>query len=89
MVRGGSGVHIEHQVTIGAERRCTPVLGNDVFIGAGAKIIGEVTIGDGSRVGANAVVLQDVPSHHTAVGIPARTIAQTKPISSQLTLRFG
>lgn len=74
-VRGGHGVHLEHQVTIGAERRQTPVLGNDVFVGAGAKIIGAVTLGDGSRVGANAVVLQNVPRHHTAVGIPARIIA--------------
>jgi serine O-acetyltransferase len=88
MVRGGSGIHIEHQVTIGAERRRTPVLGNDVFIGAGAKIIGAVTIGDGARVGANAVVLHDVPAHHTAVGIPARIIAP-KHVSSQLTLRLG
>jgi serine O-acetyltransferase len=73
-VRGGSGVHIEHQVTIGAERRQAPLLGDNVFIGAGAKIIGGVTIGDGARIGANAVVLQDVPANHTAVGVPARTI---------------
>jgi serine O-acetyltransferase len=73
-VRGGSGVHIEHQVTIGAERRQTPVLGSGVFIGAGAKIIGAVRIGDGARVGANAVVLEDVPSDHTAVGVPARCV---------------
>ncbi len=61
-VRGGSNVHIEHQVTIGAERRHSPVLGDDVFIGAGAKIIGSLTIGDHARIGANAVVLDDVPS---------------------------
>jgi serine O-acetyltransferase len=78
-VRGGCGIHVEHQVTIGAERRCTPILGNDVFIGAGAKIIGAVTIGDGARVGANAVVIHDVPPHHTAVGIPARAIAPSRP----------
>ena len=64
----------EHQVTIGAERRESPVLGNDVFIGAGAKIIGSVTIGDGARIGANAVVVRDVPAHATAVGIPARVV---------------
>src|SRR5207245_7739459 len=39
-VRGGSNIHIEHQVTIGAERRHSPVLGNDVFVGAGAKVTG-------------------------------------------------
>jgi serine O-acetyltransferase len=81
-VRGGSGVHIEHQVTIGAEDRLTPVLGNEVFIGAGAKILGQVTIGDGAMVGANAVVLTDVPAHHTAVGIPARMIPHEQPTSA-------
>jgi serine O-acetyltransferase len=81
-VRGGSGIHIEHQVTIGAERRQTPVLGNDVFAGAGAKIIGAVTIGDGARIGANAVVLQDVPAHHTAVGIPARMVATSTRLAA-------
>jgi serine O-acetyltransferase len=75
-VRGGRGVHVEHQVTIGAERRQSPVLGDDVFLGAGAKVIGPVTIGDGARVGANAVVLQDVPAGATAVGVPARIVMQ-------------
>jgi serine O-acetyltransferase len=82
-VRAGGGVHLEHQVTIGAERRRSPVLGDDVFIGAGAKVIGGVTIGDGARIGANAVVLQDVPAYHTAVGIPARAIATTSSTQPQ------
>jgi serine O-acetyltransferase len=73
-VRGGTNVYIEHQVTIGAERRVSPKLGNDVFLGAGAKVIGPVTIGDGARVGANAVVVHDVPPHTTVVGIPARVV---------------
>jgi serine O-acetyltransferase len=81
-VRGGSGVHIEHQVTIGAERRTSPVIGNDVFIGAGAKVIGSVTIGDGARVGANAVVVKDVPAHTTVVGIPARVVRERQPIQA-------
>jgi serine O-acetyltransferase len=78
-VRAGSGVHIEHQVTIGAERRCIPIIGDDVFIGAGARILGQVTIGQGARIGANAVVIEDVPAHHTAVGVPARTIPHDAP----------
>ncbi len=73
-VIGGSGVFIEHQVTIGAERRASPTLGNDVFVGAGAKIIGAVSIGDGARIGANAVVVKDVPPYTTVVGIPARVV---------------
>ena len=73
-VRGGSNIHIEHQVTIGAERNQSPVLGSDIFIGAGAKILGAVTIGDGARIGANAVVVDDVEPHTTVVGIPARVV---------------
>ena len=75
-VRGGADVTIEHQVTIGAEKRASPVIGNGVFIGAGAKIIGAVTLGDGARVGANAVVVHDVPPHVTVVGIPARPVSR-------------
>jgi serine O-acetyltransferase len=75
-VRGGNHVKIEHQVTIGAEKRSSPQIGNGVFIGAGAKVIGAVEIGDGARVGANAVVVHDVPAHTTVVGIPARGVAQ-------------
>ena len=75
-VRAGCGVHIEHQVTIGAECRETPTLGDNVFIGAGAKIIGGIALGNGVRVGANAVVLEDVPDYHTAVGVPAKAIPQ-------------
>lgn len=73
-VRGGSRVYIEHQVTIGAERNLSPTLGNDIFIGAGAKIVGPVTIGDGARIGANAVVVHDVEPNCTVVGIPARVV---------------
>ncbi len=85
-VRAGSSVRIEHQVTIGAERRRAPVIGDGVFIGAGAKIIGPVTVGDGAFVGANAVVVDDVPPGHTAVGIPARMIAPKE--SKRLQARF-
>jgi len=73
-VRGGTNVHLEHQVTIGADRRSSPMLGDDVFVGAGAKIIGGITVGSRTRVGANAVVLADVPPDATAVGVPARII---------------
>jgi len=73
-VRGGRNVKLEHQVTIGAERNQSPVLGDDIFVGAGAKIIGPVSIGSHSRIGANAVVIADVPDGATAVGVPARNI---------------
>jgi serine O-acetyltransferase len=73
-VRGGARIFIEHQVTIGAEQNASPSLGSDIFIGAGAKIVGAVTIGDGARIGANAVVVDDVPANSTVVGIPARVV---------------
>jgi serine O-acetyltransferase len=75
-VRGGEHVYIEHQVTIGAERRLSPHLGSHVFIGAGAKIVGQVTIGSNCRIGANAVVISDVPDGTTAVGVPARIVGR-------------
>lgn len=75
-VRGGANVKIEHQVTVGAERGQSPVLGNDIFLGAGSKIIGPVHVGNGARVGANAVVVDDVPPYSTVVGIPARVVRQ-------------
>jgi serine O-acetyltransferase len=71
----GANCWINQQVTIGftsADDR--PVLGDDVFVYAGAKVLGDVVIGEGARVGANAVVLTDVPPHATAVGVPARTL---------------
>ena len=73
-VRGGRNIRLEHGVTIGAEKGQSPVLGDDVFVGAGAKILGGVRIGDHAKIGANAVVLEDVPDHATAVGIPAKVI---------------
>ena len=73
-VRGGANIYIEHQVTIGAERRQIPSIGDNVFIGAGAKILGAVQIGEGARIGANAVVVHDVPPHTTVVGIPAQVV---------------
>jgi len=78
-VRGGSNILIEHQVTIGAERRQNPVIGDDVFLGAGAKVLGPVSIGDGARIGANAVVVDDIPPHCTAVGLPARVVRRRPP----------
>lgn len=59
-----------------------PKLGKRVNIGAGAKVLGNVTIGDDACVGANAVVLNDIPAGHTAVGIPAKLI-KPKPVEEK------
>lgn len=80
-VRGGTNVRLEHQVTIGAEKRQSPVLGDGVFVGAGAKILGGVRIGHGAKIGANAVVVTDIPDYATAVGIPAKVVRVGTPIS--------
>jgi len=73
-VKGGRNVRIESGVVIGENRGRFPVLGDDLFIGSGAKIIGEVVLGTGARVGANAVVLRDVAPGTTVVGIPAKPL---------------
>ena len=73
-VKGGEHIKLEHLVTIGAETHESPVLGDHVFVGAGARIIGGVKIGDGAKIGANAVVNKDVPEGATAVGVPARVV---------------
>lgn len=76
-VVGGCRVLLEHGVTIGAEKNAAPTLGDDIFIGAGAKIIGGVRVGSGSKVGANAVVVDDVPDNVTVAGVPARVLVKT------------
>jgi serine O-acetyltransferase len=80
-VRGGSNVTIYHQVTVGGERGGrTPILGNDVLIASGAKVIGPVRIGDGARVTANSVVFSHVPPQTTVMGIPARPVWRSSPL---------
>ena len=78
----GDNVTIFHGVTLGGtgkdKGKRHPTVGNNVVIGAGAKILGPIKIGDGAKIGANAVVLKEVPSKATAVGIPARII-MTRP----------
>ena len=84
----GDDVMLYHGVTLGGRSllhgKRHPTLGNRVTVGAGAKILGPVTIGDDSAVGANAVVTRDVPAESIATGIPAvvraRTDRQREPL---------
>ncbi len=62
------------QVTIGAGEDGVPILEGHVDVGAGAKILGAVTIGRHAKIGANAVVVNDVPSRATAIGVPAKIV---------------
>jgi serine O-acetyltransferase len=74
----GPNCLLMQQVTLGTRGRSDglPRLGAWVDVGAGAKILGGVTIGDRARIGANAVVLDDVPAGALAVGVPARIVPQ-------------
>lgn len=76
----GPDCMIMQQVTIGQTAdQGVPVIGANVYIGAGAKILGPIDIGDGVRIGANAVVLDNLPAYCTAVGIPARIVRRRPP----------
>jgi serine O-acetyltransferase len=75
MVRIGRNCVIGPWVTVGTRGSVAgPRIGDDVFIGTGAKILGDITVGDRARIGANAVVIEDVPEGATVVGIPARRV---------------
>ncbi|MGB6101376.1 MAG: serine O-acetyltransferase [Comamonas sp.] len=86
----GDGCTIYHGVTLGgttlykgAKRH--PTLGRDVVVSAGAKVLGGFTVGDGAKIGSNAVVIKPVPAGATAVGIPARIIASHKDHGADVT----
>lgn len=74
----GDDTTLYHGVTLGGtswkKGKRHPTLGKEVVVGAGAKILGPLNIGDGAKVGSNAVVVKDVPAGATAVGIPARIV---------------
>jgi len=75
----GKNCNLSHGVTIGQSNRGKnkgyPVVGNNVYIGPGAKIIGRVVIGDNVAIGANCVVTKDVPDNAVVVGVPGRVIS--------------
>lgn len=79
--RFGDNCRIRNGVVVGLRRPgepCAPVIGNNVDIGAGAKILGPITIGNNVVIGANAVVLRDVPDNCMALGVPAVVRKRTK-----------
>lgn len=76
----GNDVLLYQGVTLGGtglqKGKRHPTIGNSVVVGAGAKVLGNITIGDNSYIGANAVVIKDVPSNSTVVGVPGRVTKQ-------------
>ncbi len=80
----GDDVTLYHGVTLGGTTwnpgKRHPTLGDHVVVGAGAKILGAITIGSRVRVGANSVVVKNVPADRTVVGIPARVVRRDAPI---------
>ncbi len=79
----GENVTLYHGVTLGGtslnKGKRHPTLGNNVTVGAGAKVLGAITIGENSRIGANAVVVKDVPPNSVVVGVPGQIVEKSKP----------
>ena len=79
----GDGVTIYHGVTLGGTGAETgkrhPTIGDRVIIGAGAKVLGAIKVGDDSRIGANAVVVKEVPSSSVVVGVPGQIVSRQRP----------
>lgn len=80
----GDDVSLLHEVTLGGTGKESgdrhPKVGNGVLIGAGAKILGNIKIGEGSRIAAGSIVLHEVPPHSTVAGIPARVVGKQKGV---------
>lgn len=81
-VRGGARVHLLHGVTLGGttprHRGEMPRLGDDVFVGAGACVLGDITVGDGAFIGVHAVVTEDVPAHSKVVSSATIEISRSR-----------
>jgi len=81
----GVNVTLYHGVTLGGvslqKGKRHPTLEDDVVVGAGAKVLGAITVGAGSRVGANAVVVKPVPANSVVVGVPGEVVVRSKPRS--------
>jgi serine O-acetyltransferase len=79
----GADVTLYHGVTLGGtsleKGKRHPTIGDRVVIGAGAKVLGAITIGDDSRIGANAVVVKSVPANSVVVGVPGQIVRRSHP----------
>ena len=89
----GDDCTLYHGVTLGGttwqKGKRHPTLGNRVVVGAGAKVLGPILVGDDARIGSNAVVIKEVPEGRTVVGIPGRVVEQKKPQESELRAKIA
>ena len=89
----GNDVTLYHQVTLGGtstkKGKRHPTIGNNVVIGAGAKVLGPVKVGDNCKIGANSVVIKDVPPNSTVVGIPGKVVRREGIKPTRVDLEHG
>lgn len=80
----GRNCDVAHRVTIGASamgRQGIPVVGDEVYIGTGAVLVGKIRVGDGAKIAANTLVMSNVPAGATVMGVPGRIVMRAKPVS--------
>jgi len=86
----GDDVTIYHGVTLGGvsleKGKRHPTIGNEVVIGAGAKVLGAITVGNNSRIGANAVVIKSVPANSVVIGVPGQVVVRSHPLAAGVDL---
>ncbi len=78
----GRNCDVAHRVTIGASamgRAGIPVLGDDVYVGTGAVLMGKIKVGNGAKIAANTLVMTNVPAGATVMGVPGRIVMRAKP----------
>lgn len=95
----GRNCDISHRVTIGSAamgREGAPVLGDNVYVGTGATLVGQIRIGSGAKIAANTLVIDDVPEGATMMGVPgrllfapSRSIQSPSPAAAKSTDRLG
>jgi serine O-acetyltransferase len=89
----GENVTLYHGVTLGGvsweKTKRHPTIGDNVVIGSGAKVLGPFTVGSGSKIGSNSVVVREVPANATVVGIPGRVVMATERTSDRMDLEHG
>jgi serine O-acetyltransferase len=89
----GDNVTLYHGVTLGGvsleKVKRHPTIGDNVVIGSGAKVLGPFTVGKGSRIGSNSVVVKEVPPNSTVVGVPGRIVMSTEKTTEKTDLEHG